>query len=342
MLNQIVAGAIAAALLHAPAVAAAPAKPAAAPAKVGALAIDRAKGFIYGFSHDHATRAEAEARALEEVEKRGGRGSVVLVWAGSGCGAYRTIAPEDGNAYGWGVAATQVEAQAIADREVAKRANGKIAMEHVWACNSSTPRKLKVLKDASDENFRTVRIGSQVWTAENLTITHFRNGEPIPQVPSAAELRKLSIQKKPASFCYASDPGCSKYGRFYNLWAVIDPRGFAPEGWRVPSADDFTALFNAAGGIDGALPRLRTADGWPDYADPLAAPTGFDAVPAGYPENSKPRFDETYFWTNSSITEADGDVWRNHAILSASSGSDLARIGTQSGNEPHAVRLIAE
>src|SRR4051812_46754703 len=62
-------------------------------AKTGALAIDRQNGFAYGFAFDQATRADAEARALEEVSKRGGNGTVVLVWSGEGCGAYRTIDP---------------------------------------------------------------------------------------------------------------------------------------------------------------------------------------------------------------------------------------------------------
>lgn len=315
-------------------------KAAGAGAKVGALAVDRQNGFAYGFAFDHATRAEAEARALEEVTKRGGNGTVVLVWSGEGCGAYRTIDPKDGNAYGWGVAATQAAAEAIADREVDKRANGKTAADRVWACNSKSPAKLKVLKDLTNENFRTVTIGGQTWTAQNVSIAKFRNGDPIPKLPNFDAFWKVSIKKQPASYCYATDPDCTKYGRFYNLWAVIDPRGFAPEGWSVPTAEQFQSLFNAAGGQSGAVSRLRAADGWPDYADP-ADPSGFDALATGHPATKEPRFNAAYFWTTSTEM-ANGTEYRNHAYLSASDGADEAKIGTQNGNESLSVRLIAE
>jgi hypothetical protein len=106
-------------------------------AKYGALAVDRNNGFYYGWAYDYDTRAEAEQRALEECRKRGGSGTVVLVWQGKGCGAYRTINGNVGTAYGWGVAETQSAADAIATQECLKRSNGNPASNHVWACNSS-------------------------------------------------------------------------------------------------------------------------------------------------------------------------------------------------------------
>jgi uncharacterized protein (TIGR02145 family) len=312
---------------------------AASPGKVGALAIDRQNGFAYGFAYDQATRAEAEARALEEVAKRGGNGTVVLVWSGEGCGAYRTIDPKDGNAYGWGVAPTQAAAEAIADREVDKPANGKIATNRVWACNSKAPAKLKVLKDLTNENFATVKIGNQLWTAENVNIDKFRNGDPIPKLPNYDAFWQLSRQKKPASYCRQGDADCSKFGRFYNVWAVTDERGFAPEGWSVPSAAQFQALIDAVGGKNVAVSRLRSPDGWPDYAD-VGEPSGFNAVATGYAAFPDDALNAAYFWTTSS-EEDDGRVYYNHAILRAAN-EDEGRIGTQSGNEPLNVRLIAD
>lgn len=105
--------------------------------KYGALAIDRNNGFYYGFSHDYATIEEAEKRAIEECTRRGGNAYVALTWSGSGCAVYRTIDGKVGTAYGWGLAATQAEADAIATRECLKRSNGAPASNFVWACNSS-------------------------------------------------------------------------------------------------------------------------------------------------------------------------------------------------------------
>lgn len=115
--------------------------------KFGALAVDRGRAFVFGFSHDYPSRAEAERRALEEARKRGGNPAVVLVWSGAGCGAYRTVDPKDGDAYGWGVARTQSDADAIAQREAMKRSNGRATWNNAWACNSETPDPLNVLKN---------------------------------------------------------------------------------------------------------------------------------------------------------------------------------------------------
>ncbi len=115
--------------------------------KFGALAVDRAKNFAFGFSFDQASRADAERRALEEARKRGGNAAVVLVWSGAGCGAYRTLEPRDGDAYGWGVAASRGDADAIAQREAMKRSNGKIPSNNAWACNSDPIPALSVLKN---------------------------------------------------------------------------------------------------------------------------------------------------------------------------------------------------
>jgi WD40 repeat protein len=115
--------------------------------KFGALAVDRAQSFVFGFSHDYPTRAEAERRALEEARNRGGSPTVVLVWSGAGCGAYRTVDAKDGDAYGWGVARTRAEADAIAQREATKRSNGNPTWNNAWACNSDTPEPLAILKN---------------------------------------------------------------------------------------------------------------------------------------------------------------------------------------------------
>ncbi len=117
-----------------------------APPQFGALAVDRAKAFAFGFSFDQPSRAAAERRALEEARKRGGNAAVVLVWSGAGCGAYRTLEPREGDAYGWGLAATRGDADAIAQREAMKRSNGKIPSNNAWACNSGPTPPLNIIK----------------------------------------------------------------------------------------------------------------------------------------------------------------------------------------------------
>ncbi len=90
---------------------------------------------------------------------------------------------------------------------------------------------------------KEVTIGKQVWMTENLNVDKFRNGDPIPQAQTKEEWENARKQGMPAWCYYNNDPTIGKnYGKLYNWFAVIDPRGLAPEGWDIPSDDDWTQL----------------------------------------------------------------------------------------------------
>jgi len=126
-----------------------PAKPAAAKAtKYGALAVDRKQGFVFAWAYDQPSRTEASQFALDECSKRNGQCSVVVEFAGEGCASYHTISPEDGSAYGWGTATTQLAAEARSQQECNASADGKASCSnHVWACNSKDVAPFKVLRE---------------------------------------------------------------------------------------------------------------------------------------------------------------------------------------------------
>lgn len=264
-----------------PVKAAAPATKA-APAKYGALAIDRTNGFYYGWAYDYATQAEAEKRAVEECNKKGGNGSVVLTWSGPGCAAYRTIDGSVGTAYGWGVAKTKEAADAIALKECQKRSNGLPASNFVWGCNSAYAGPLKELYNASDEIAAPVRIGSQTWMNRNLDVSTFRNGDPIPQARTAEEWERMSDDERKPAWCYYGfdEKNGKKYGKLYNWYAVNDPRGLAPAGWHVPTKAEFNTLINFAGGEKVAGPKLRSKTGWINNKNG-ADEFGFNLLPNG-------------------------------------------------------------
>jgi len=119
--------------------------------KFGALAIDRGNGFYYGWSFDYATLAEAEKKAMDECNAKGGHCTVVLSYSGTGCAAYRTIDGNVGTAYGWGLANTKEEADAIATKECLKRSNGTDKTNFVWSCNAANGGVLKEIYNASEE-----------------------------------------------------------------------------------------------------------------------------------------------------------------------------------------------
>ena len=108
----------------------------------------------------------------------------------------------------------------------------------------------------------SVKIGALSWTTENLNVEKFRNGDPILQVRSFDEMKKAHEQKKPA-WCYLDfDPlNGLKYGRLYNWYAINDPRGLAPAGWRIPTTLEWYELCVQLG-EQVAGQKMKTIYGW--------------------------------------------------------------------------------
>ena len=96
--------------------------------------------------------------------------------------------------------------------------------------------------------YRTVEIGDQVWMAENLRATHYRNGDEIPNVTDNEEWGNLST----GAFSVHGNDGLEdakvfNRGLLYNWFAVADERGICPPGWDVPTDDDFKSMEESLG-----------------------------------------------------------------------------------------------
>lgn len=151
--------------------------------------------------------------------------------------------------------------------------------------SSKEEYRQSLAKDIDGNNYRVVQIGSQTWLADNLIVKRFRNGDPIKQV-KMTEWNNAIRNKEPA-WCYYGDlPELGKqYGIIYNLYAVSDPRGLAPEGWDIPSVEDWVSLIRYLGGdsIAGTKLKEQSMSFW-RIKDPDVMPTnesGFSAVPGG-------------------------------------------------------------
>jgi len=126
-----------------------------------------------------------------------------------------------------------------------------------------------------------VRIGSQVWMAENLNVDTFRNGDPIPHARTDAEWERAGDAGKPAWCYYGNAPAQGgTYGRLYNWHAVTDPRGLAPEGWAIPSDGDWEDLIVFLGGSRAAGAKLKSRRGWDQNGDGTNE-SGFSGLPGG-------------------------------------------------------------
>ena len=96
--------------------------------------------------------------------------------------------------------------------------------------------------------YRIETIGNQVWMAENLKATQYRNGDEIPNITDNGAWAALSTGGRCA---YSNDENtAATYGYLYNWYAATDARNIAPEGWHVPSKEEFQELLNAVGTND--------------------------------------------------------------------------------------------
>ena len=87
----------------------------------------------------------------------------------------------------------------------------------------------------------SVNIGTQIWSTKNLDVARYRNGDPIPQVTNPTQWSNLTT----GAWCWYNNDSATygaTYGRLYNWYAVNDPRGLAPQGWRIPNEGDWNRL----------------------------------------------------------------------------------------------------
>lgn len=89
--------------------------------------------------------------------------------------------------------------------------------------------------------YQTVKIGNQIWLAENLAETKFANGDAIPVVTGAEAWAALDT----AGMCaYNNDAdNVDDYGYLYNWYAATDARNIAASGWHVPTESEYVQLW---------------------------------------------------------------------------------------------------
>jgi|GEM_PF-1259946 len=126
-----------------------------------------------------------------------------------------------------------------------------------------------------------VIISNQVWMAKNLDVSSYRNGDPIPQVTDAAAWGSLTT----GAWCWYNNDSATyaaTYGKLYNWYAVNDPRGLAPEGWHVPTNNEWLVLDTVFGNsfAAGAIKEAGTAH-WQVPNIGATNISGFTALPNG-------------------------------------------------------------
>lgn len=127
---------------------------------------------------------------------------------------------------------------------------------------------LTLATQAQNDAGTTLRIGQLDWMPRNLDVVTFRNGDSIPEARTTEAWNRAAAEGRPA-WCYLdTNPGNAWFGRMYNWYAVSDPRGLAPAGWRIATPQDWESLQAAvAGGAHFDPNELNMSDGqgWRQY-----------------------------------------------------------------------------
>jgi uncharacterized protein (TIGR02145 family) len=153
----------------------------------------------------------------------------------------------------------------------------------VFAFYSCRP---EIVHDIDGNVYKTIIIENQEWFAENLKTTTYNEGQPIEHVVNNDTWRSFTN----GAYCWYDNDLSNKntYGAIYN-WYAVESGKLCPEGWRVPSDEDWTDLTDTwgiqslAGGAFKARGTLDNGTGLWKKSDELSGfdQYGFSALPGG-------------------------------------------------------------
>lgn len=166
------------------------------------------------------------------------------------------------------------------------------------------------VSDTEGNLYKTVIIGSQTWMAENLQSTRLNDNTPIPNITD----NSLWVGTSAPAYCWYDNDNVHKpvYGALYN-WYTVNTGKLCPEGWHVPTDEEFNSLEVFLGmipevannwgfrGTDQGF-QLKSTTGWGNNGNGNNS-SGFSALPGGYRFGADGQYflltTLTYWWCNS-------------------------------------------
>lgn len=160
--------------------------------------------------------------------------------------------------------------------------------------------------DVEGNVYKTTQIGNQVWMAENLKTTKFKNNTAIPQVTDSVTWMSLTT---PAYTWYRNNTANKNLGGLYT-WYTVATGNLCPQGWHVPTNPEFQTMEVFAGvpadSVDvwgwrgtGVGTKLKETTGW--LTNSGTNTFGFSAIGSGYRAWSNSEFrgknEISYYWT---------------------------------------------
>jgi len=167
------------------------------------------------------------------------------------------------------------------------------------------------ISDIDGNLYDIIKIGTQVWMAENLKTTKLNDNTSLPNITDNTEWASATL---PGYSWYDNNESYSKplYGALYNWYAASDSK-LCPAGWHVPTDAEFQALEITLGlsATDAALTSWRGTDqgtkmknttGWSSGQNGTNT-SGFSALPGGYRQHTSGLYAGEnslgYWWTST-------------------------------------------
>ncbi len=139
------------------------------------------------------------------------------------------------------------------------------------------------LTDIDGNSYKTIRIGNQIWMAENLKVTKNSSGEDV-------------------EYCIYADKeeNRDKYGLLYTWNSAMDgsttpgAQGISPDGWHIPTMDEWQELIDLLGGdnVAGGKMKVTGTEYWNSPNTGATNSSGFSALGAGEKEGSRYQFEK--------------------------------------------------
>ncbi len=182
------------------------------------------------------------------------------------------------------------------------------------------------IDERDGQEYNWVRIGDQVWMAENLNVGRMEHIEHM-------QANNGIIEK----YCIDNDASnCMIYGGLYQWGEMIQydgsgySKGICPEGWHIPSRTEWGKLIlnvdfelqsdpkqlqkqkksqGSYVGVNASI-NLKSKTEW--IKEPGMNSSGFNALPSGKINHSPTRFEgvgkKAFFWTSTNMSKKEGWV----------------------------------
>jgi uncharacterized protein (TIGR02145 family) len=168
--------------------------------------------------------------------------------------------------------------------------------------------------DVDGNKYNTVQIGKQCWLKENLRVTRYRDGSVLPIDETGGTIGNAAGQTwggrttGTRAVYYNNMANVGLYGYLYNWYAASDSKGLCPQGWRVSTDADWTALTDYLGGefVAGSKMKSTGTTQWQSTNSLIMNESGFTALPGGYRYNDGRFYSirtDAFFWTSTTFTE---------------------------------------